>query len=186
MNVEQDIEQRFAHLERSHRRLKTGLLSLTIAITTVLIVGQAKPNKAPEVIRAKSFEIVNDKKQVLLKMDAPRGRQGRLGIFNVDGRMVVGLSTTDKGVGGISTFNGKGKAMVSLGASGDGKGIVTTFNDKQQKLVRLGSSPDGEGAVVAFDDKGQMIVLVGGIMKGVGGVMTFDGDGQITGSIGVD
>ena len=34
-----NIEQRFAHLERSNRRLRTGLLSLTIAITTVLIVG---------------------------------------------------------------------------------------------------------------------------------------------------
>ena len=42
-----DIEQRFAHLERSNRRLRTGLLSLTIAITTVLIVGQAKPEKVP-------------------------------------------------------------------------------------------------------------------------------------------
>ena len=107
-----NIEQRFAHLERSNRRLRTGLLSLTIAITTVLIVGQVR---VPNVIQAKAFQVVNDK-----------------------GKKLVGLGTTASGKGTVTTFNGKGQELVGLGATVDGNGVVVTFDGDGQLTGSLG------------------------------------------------
>jgi hypothetical protein len=59
-----DIEQRIAHLERSNRHLRIGLVILTIAITFG-IVGQGTPG---DVIKAKEFQVVNDDGQVLVRL----------------------------------------------------------------------------------------------------------------------
>jgi hypothetical protein len=194
-----DIEQRFAHLERSNRRLRTGLLSLTIAITTVLIVGQAKPEMVPDVIQAKEFQVVGDNGLPLVRMRARLTGDGVIATFNGKGQKLVNL-----GEGGVTTYNGKGQRLVSLTASVFGNGIVTTYNDKGQKLVGLSSSGDkgalytyngkGQelvglsttkhgGAVVTYNDKGQQLVELRTKGDGGGSVVTF-GDGRITGSIG--
>jgi hypothetical protein len=157
-----NIEQRFAHLERSNRRLRTGLLSLTIAITTVLIVGQAKPEKVPDVIQAKEFQVVNDKGKKLVRMGA----------------------TEDGKEGMVSTFNGKGQKLVVLGGMKNGEGMVSTYNGKGQVLVELGVTTNGEGMVTTFNDKGQELVDLGVLKDGGGTVTTYIGDGRITGGIG--
>jgi hypothetical protein len=180
-----DIEQRFAHLERSNRRLRTGLLSLTIAITTVLIVGLAKPEKVPDVITAKAFQVVNNDGLKLVRMaGAPSGRLGGVTTYNDKGQALVTLGATVNGDGAITTLNGKGQKLVALSATADGKGLVTTFNDRGQRLLRLGSGPNGNGGVVSFSDKGKMLVLLGAMEDGEGGVVTFDGDGRITHRLG--
>ena len=130
-----NIEQRFAHLERSNRRLRTGLLSLTIAITTVLIVGQVR---VPNVIQAKAFQVVNDK-----------------------GKKLVGLGTTVNGEGVVSTYNDKGQRLVRLAATVNGKGAVRTFNGEGQILVGLGVTENGKGVVVTFDGDGQLTGSLG-------------------------
>ena len=155
-----DIEQRIAHLERSNRHLRIGLVILTIAITTVLIVGQAKPEKVPDVIQAKQFQVVNDKGQKLVRLGAPRGE------------------------GGITTYNDKGQALVTLSVMPNGDGAITTLNGKGQNLVALAATADGKGLVNTFNGKGQRLVMLGGLEDGVSGVVTFDGDGRITGRIG--
>jgi hypothetical protein len=60
-----DIEQRFAHLERSNRHLRIGLVILTIAITFG-IVGQVKPG---DVIKAKQIQVVNDEGVPWIKLE---------------------------------------------------------------------------------------------------------------------
>ena len=131
-----NIEQRFAHLERSNRRLRTGLLSLTIAITTVLIVGQAKPEKVPDVIQAKEFQVVNDTGMKLVRMGAPNG------------------------YGAITTFNGKGQELVRLASTVNGEGSVHTYNDKGQQLEIVTALKDGGGGVITFIGDGR---VTGGI-----------------------
>ena len=137
-----NIEQRFAHLERSNRRLRTGLVTLTIAITTVLIVGQAKPEKVPDVIEAKEFQVVDDNGKALVRISAPLGW------------------------GAVSTLNGKGQVLVGLSMSGSGKGVVTTTNGKGKKLVELGGWKDDEphkggGVVVTLSGDGRVTGTLG-------------------------
>jgi hypothetical protein len=175
-----DIEQRFAHLERSNRRLRTGLLSLTIAITTVLIVGLAKPEKVPDVIQAKEFQVVNDKGKILVRMGAPLDR-GVLTTYNDKMQILVDIGGLGKGA--ITTYNGKGQRLVRLGDAAFG-GWIEIYNGEGQDIVALGLPVLAKrGAVWTKNEKGKLLVAVSGETNG-GSVITYDGNDRATGHIG--
>jgi hypothetical protein len=98
-----DIEQRFAHLERSNRHLRIGLVILTIAITFG-IVGQVTPG---DVIKAKEFQVVNNDGQVLVRMSG-----GMWGAINVPSRAIADYPMHK---GYVQTFRHTGRVTGKLG-----------------------------------------------------------------------
>ena len=179
-----NIEQRLTQLERTNRRLRTGLISLTIAIATVLIVGQAKPEEIPDVIKAKSFKVMNNKGKALVVLMSD-DKTGSVFINDAEGEPLVMIHAAVTGIGTVVTYNGKGQKLLRLGATDDGEvGVFQNFNGKGQKLVELSSTVEGQGALATYNDKGQYIVRVGA-SAGQGMLSTYNGKGHELVELGV-
>ena len=65
-----DIEERFTRLERQNRNLKKGIILAVVFIGGFFGLGQMSP--APSVIKAKEFQVIGDKGQVLAVMGVKR------------------------------------------------------------------------------------------------------------------
>ena len=63
-----DIEERVARIERQNRNLKKGIILAVVFIGGLFGMGQMSP--APSVIKAKEFQVIGDKGQVLASMSA--------------------------------------------------------------------------------------------------------------------
>ena len=107
-----------------------------MVLVSAFVVGQAAPEGVPDVIRAKTFEVVNEV-----------------------GSSVVALRSWEHG-GRIETRNHQGKGLFTVAANDAGGGSLTTFNAEGKKLVTLGvvkaeGVMDGTGMVGVYDPTGR-------------------------------
>ena len=122
------IEERFERLERTNRRYRWGivititLVAIAEIVATVILIGYY----VPDVIRAKSFEVVNEEGTTLVKLGATKDDDGMVETFSAKGTRLVGLTVTKDDNGMVTTSSAKGTTLVKLGAS-EGNGVVATF-----------------------------------------------------------
>ncbi len=191
------IEERFTQLERINRNLRTGLVSLAIVIATVLIVGQAKPEKGPELLTVQGLNIVNGKGVVVLRLAATSEGDGELTLMDETGaKDLVQLTTTSKGDGMITSRNREGHRIVSISAMSSGQGVLSTYNghESEKALVHLGIGTGDMGydrpigQVTTYGFEGNKRVELGGAISGsylaAGGVKTYAKDGKILVELG--
>jgi len=197
------IEERFTQLERINRNLRTGLVSLAIVFATVLIVGQAKPEKGPELLTVQGLNIVNGKGVVVLRLAATSEGDGELTLMDETGsKDLVQLTTTSKGDGMITSRNREGHRIVNISAMSSGQGVLSTYNghESETALVHLGigtgfDGPYDEpiGQVTTYGFEGNKRVELGGAMSdtnlpgayvAAGGVKTYARDGKVLVELG--
>ena len=92
----------------------------------------------PDVVKAKSFEVVNDEGKVIVVMKPVLHQGTHYGYVrtqNSKGQTLVQLGVNTNGEGSVQTENGKGQTLVVLGATTGGEGLVTTENGKGGTLV---------------------------------------------------
>ena len=156
-------EDRIYILETQVRSLKRIVCLVCCLLVAGVAISATQSQGVPDVIQAKSFEVLND-----------------------DGTAIVQLGASTAGVGMITTKNNRGQEIVRLGVTASGKGIVKTMNGNGEVLVQLGVSTNGQGIIRAMNGDGQTLVLVGGGRsdKGSqGGVWLFNNDGLNTSSL---
>ena len=104
-----------------------------------------------------------------------------LGILNLDGNQVVGISSD--GDGGVLRVNNKDEQFIAgIGASTEGGGIVTVADKEQGHVVRIGS--DANGGLVSITNKdGQHVVGTGGDEDGHGAIRTLSNGGELSSTI---
>ncbi|MFG0243794.1 MAG: hypothetical protein ACF8R9_13490 [Phycisphaerales bacterium JB054] len=177
------LEDRLVKLETSTRRLRLILLGAVLAGATGVGVGMTESNKGPDgppdVIRAKSFEVVNEWGEVLLRLCGTDEGDGIMSILNADGGPVVtlgsvdnagvvttynsdgiwcvGLTATDEGAGSLAIYSSDGGLLSELSAADARSGRLSIYNSEGDEVVHLGSSPDGDGAVVVKDRQGEFM-----------------------------
>lgn len=191
------FEDRIAKLETSNRRLRLLLLGVAIVSAAGIGLGMTQASKVPDVIQAKSFEVVNDDGVAVVKLKSwQRGgwietnnHQGErlflvaasefggvAAIFDGAGSQLVTLNTSETGTGTISTFDRAGTGMVSLGTNTSGEGLIRTFNSSGGKLVTISSSPSG-GGVSTYNQKGGRVTALEACEHG-GKIMTRNTKGK--------
>ena len=156
-------EDRINILETQVRSLKRIVCLVCCLLVAGVAVSATQSQGVPDVIRAMSFEVVND-----------------------DGTAIVQFGTSTAGHGIIRTMNNRGQEIVRLGVTVSGKGVIKTMNDNGEVLVQLGVNTDGQGIVKTMNGDRQALVLLGGMggsRSGQGGVLTFSDDGLITSSL---
>ena len=136
------IEERFKRLERTNRRYRWGivititLVAIAEIVATVILIGYY----VPDVIRARSFEVVNEEVTPVVRLHA-----------DFDGN------------GAVATSSAKGTTLVELSANEGGDGIVQTSSPNGTRLVELKSTEGGnDGAVVTSSAKGTPLVVLSG------------------------
>jgi hypothetical protein len=133
-----EISERLALVERSMRRYRAALTAVTV-IAAAALAGRPSlvgAEKAPGVVQAKSFELVDD--------------NGRVGASLGSAGDVTSLAFYDK----------KGKPRASLGNSGDATFLA--FYDKTGKTTRVALSTTGDNASLRLNDEaGKMRAVLG-------------------------
>ena len=107
------IEERIERVEKQNRRLKWAMTVICVVAAGAFVLGQAAPDAVPDVIRAKRFEVVNEK-----------------------GWAVVTLRSWELG-GWIDTRNQQGRPLFSVFANEVGGGMLAIFNDDRRPFVIL-------------------------------------------------
>ena len=153
-------EDRINILETQIRSLKRIVCLVCCLLVAGVAISATRYQGVPDVIHAKSFEVVND-----------------------DGTAIVQLGTSTAGLGIIRTMNNRGQEIVRLGVTVSGKGVIKTMNGNGEVLVQLGVNTDGQGIIKTMNGDGSALVLLGGSRSGQGGVWTFSDEGLTTSSL---
>jgi hypothetical protein len=156
-------EDRINILETQVRSLKRIVCLVCCLLVAGVAISATQSQGVPDVIQAKSFNVVNN-----------------------DGTALVHLGTSTAGLGMITTMNNRGQEIVRLGVTVSGKGIVKTMNGNGEALVQLSVNTDGQGVIRTWNGDGQPLVVLGGGRSdqgSQGGVWCFDNDGLATSSL---
>jgi len=209
-----DLETRVEKLERQNRRLKAVFCALGLLVGAGLLVGQVAPEKIPDVIKARRFEVIpkegpaagrsvvvlgasklgghiaakNRDGEVSFLVAHDDAGNGSLGISNAKGQEIVTLRAKDEGSGSLSTYNAEGQEIVSLTVCENRSGGVSTYNAEGQEIVCLASLESGGGGINTYSKKGQALVGLREVAPGNGGgaVLVFNGAGQTVCTLDVD
>lgn len=152
------LEKRVEQLERQNKLFKKGMAVVAVAGLSLLVMGQARRPRAPAMIKAKMFIVVDN---------------------NGKSMVIIGRNPKD----GSGTILVKGKnnrigAMISVDRWGNG--VVMALNKQQKRLVRIGGSPSGEsGTIFTFNSQGKVQVQMSTSKTGTGMIRAFDGAGQL-------
>ena len=112
-----DLEARLARLERQNRVLERCLLLVGAGLTLFMALAASSGVKVQDVVRAKAFELVDNR-----------------------GVVCAELSLSDKGAAGLTLFDAEGKSRVWLGTSGEGPAglTITTADGKYLGMFTVG------------------------------------------------
>ncbi len=119
-------EERLERLERQNRRMKNGFTLLALVLASAVIMGQALSARVPNVIRAKKFEVVNDKDKTMVELGSTR-LFGYVFVSNRNGQAVATISTNHTGDGMIRTTDSLGRPLVVITSKLNGEGYIATF-----------------------------------------------------------
>ena len=119
-------EERLGRLERQNRRMKKGFALVIIALASTVIMGQVLRPKIPHIIRARKFEVVNDKDMTMVELGSTQ-LFGYLFISNRRGRVVATIATNRSGEGLIRTMDSLGRPLVVITSKKNGEGFIATL-----------------------------------------------------------
>jgi hypothetical protein len=146
------IEERLNTLERSAGRYRR--LSAVLALALVAIVVSAAMPGSSDIVRARRFEVVNDKGNVVFVADADNSG-GRLVIRRNANKGGVTLFTNDLG-GAVGILNGDDKVVVRQGISDKG-GLLALTNNAEKLVVLAAANDSSDGAVIVYNRNGRPI-----------------------------
>ncbi len=99
------LQKRLDRLEAKNRLLSWALLGLLVIGALTFILSAAAPSDVQDVVRAKSFEVID-----------------------VDGGKRAGISTLSDGSTGLSFYDASGNERIALGVLSDGRrGSLSTI-----------------------------------------------------------
>ncbi len=154
-------QERLERLERQVRWYRNLTVLLLLAVAALLLSGAGEA--VPEVIRARSFEMVSQDGEPLAAL-RPTSAGGAIGIFNRKGG-TAGVLTADATGGGllniISPHGRNGVLVLGYNADETG-GAVTVYNKEEREVVTLRPDPGGVGIIGAWDEQGRGQTLRGG------------------------
>jgi hypothetical protein len=125
-----DIQARLESLERQNLTMRRIIAAMLLVVAALLLMGQAKPAKKPEVLKAQAFEVVDKNGKTVATLDgrgAPDRVELRIGdavkgdrivLASADGDAVLYLGNTQGRVAQLVASN-KGPAVQLLDPSRD-------------------------------------------------------------------
>jgi hypothetical protein len=165
---------RIESLENQVRTLKRLFYGTACLLLAGVAVAATNMQSVPDVIQAKSFEVVNGKGKVVVEIGAIAdggkleiyengGKQvaligagptgGALGIRNKEGKSVAVLVPNLLG-GALEIRNTKSEPVVILSTTTMG-GVVSVLNNDAVGVAGVAANKDGNGVVKTMDGKGQ-------------------------------
>ncbi|HEY8688319.1 MAG TPA: hypothetical protein VIM07_03725 [Chitinophagaceae bacterium] len=182
--MQTSMETRMAKMEKSLRFYRSIFL-LSIVFIAFLIISSFKDKQsAPEKLQAKTFEVVDDNGNVLVRLGAYKnagvmttytdmGKELVDILKNVDGNgAVIGfnsseaiayrLSATTSGGGVLDIYNANGKEVVYAGPTSSNGGLITIYNESGNQIVTTGQTAEQNGVINIYNKNNNRINAMGG------------------------
>ena len=210
------IDDRIQSLENTVRRHRRWNAALGLLILAGGLLAATSERTIPEIIQAKSFEVVDDQGHSLVVI-APnpighgsvtvnkrsRGPKpgetiavlssddlgnGGIDVYGLDGKTVIAsLGADPRGDGAVSVFSKRGKQIFQASPDDDGDGTINLFNrDGKTMIAGVGADPEGNGAVSVFTKGGKQVFQVSSDQLGDGVLSLMNRNGRIVVSLEVD
>jgi hypothetical protein len=146
-------EQRINSLERQNRRMKWLVASIALLATTGAIIGQTARPQIPQVIQARSFEVVNEQGEKLITLGSYRFG-GLLVTRSHEGDKLCVMGGTGRGDGTITTYSGEVKRGVVLLTGDEHGGFVSVMSNAGTMAAGIGVDEKHAGIVTVRDVQG--------------------------------
>lgn len=193
------VETRLAAVERQLRFQRAVIAGLLVAL--VALVGYGATEGVPDVIRAREFEVVNEKGQVVVQAvaDSNHSGIGRLRLFNAAGGVgtdldMYGLTVTDVftkekriildgSPGGARLVLGpdgktKGRTIGLFAGGRDSAGGYLGLYSRTGELVVRAMAQENGGSLSVYNKTGERVVEAGADEYGLGRIGVFDREGK--------
>ena len=152
-----DVEIRLQMLERGLRRWKRVSVVLAFGVVGLLVLAAA-PGEGPAVLRCRVLEVVNDKGNVVTRIEnrpKPRGGDGGwVSCYSNDGKLKLQMGALVGGDAQLRIMSGDENtdSYVTVGASPEGGGQITLDGPNQAPDVRIAAAP-GQAGTISISDK---------------------------------
>ena len=144
------------HQVRNLKRVVYGACGLLLVGG---LLAATSMQSVPDVVRAKSFEVVNDEGKVVASFYANMGG-GMLSFSNKDGEVVAGLGSDEVNGGGVLGINNKdGKIVAGIYADENG-GVARVLNNKFTEVVVISANASGMGSLSISNKKGKRVAEI--------------------------
>lgn len=152
------VEERLRQLEQSVRRWQ----KMTVGLGLVLAAGvtlAATGSDVAEVIRCRSLEIVDEKGQWVVSLDAWL-LGGRIDVRNAAGKRTTTIAQSDNSNGMLKVFSSDEKNLVYAGAAkGRGDGMLSVLTKEGETLVAAGADTLGDGELEIYGKGGKVLTF---------------------------
>jgi hypothetical protein len=177
--MSQSLEQRVALLEKNLRFYRYGfIVLLTIIGGGLLMSFKSRKTDAPDLIQAKSFQVVDDNGKVLVDINK-EDDNGQISTFTPEGKRLVSLFTTDGGAGGMNTFDKNGKVLFKVTNTAEGGAYMALFNSSTTEVAEWGVAPNESGYFRLNDRDGNKLAWMTYTQDG-GGYFSLSNAGKET------
>ncbi len=161
------IEQRILKLEKSLRAYRIFLSTSVIILIAVVLMSSAKKEEVPDLIKAKAFQVVDDKGNVLVLINKERGN-GQVATYNPAGQKLVRLFTSDGDAGAINTFDGNGSLNFKVTRTTEGGGYMALYNSTNKEVMEVGVTKGNAGYLQINDSYAKRLVKMSTTTDGGG------------------
>jgi hypothetical protein len=152
------IESRLLALEKSNTRFR-ALAITVIAILALLLVYSFTTNQTAALVQAKKFELVDEKGNVLVRMENYKG-SGAVTTYNTKGAILTDIVPSESGAGAMIFYNGSGKKNLILTDVRGGGGSVRLFNSAEENVLSLGRNTSEGGSITLRNVAGTTVGLL--------------------------
>lgn len=145
------LEQRVTKLEKKLQHYRIFFMIMITAIFTITLMSAGKNNPISEVLKANSFQVVDDNGRVIAELGKSNGN-GSLITYTPTGKKLVGLFTSEGGSGSLSTFDADGDILFGLGRTSGGGGYMALYNADSKEIAEFGVT-NSQGGYMKINDK---------------------------------
>ena len=168
-----NFELRMNRLEKQVRIYRIATLLLLVGITGGLVMGFKDKSTPPDILKAKSFQVVNSNGDIIAEMGAEKGN-GLITTMTPSGRKLFQVFTTEGGGGGINTFDNNGEVNFKVTRTIDGGGYMALFNSARKEIFEVGTTTANYGYFRVNDRYGEKLAWLT-FTEGGGGYFSLAG-----------
>ncbi len=161
------IEQRVLKLERSLQAYRIFFGTAVIILIAFILMSSGKKDEIPDLIKAKAFQVVDDRGNVLVLMNKERG-SGQVATYSSSGQKLVRLFTSESDAGAINTFDPSGNLNFKITNTTTGGGYLAIYNTGLKEVVELGVLKTSDGYIQVNDDNGSKLAKLTATTEGGG------------------
>jgi hypothetical protein len=154
------MEARMAKMERSLRFYRGIFLLSTLFIAFLVISSFKDKQSAPDKLQAKTFEVVDDYGNVLVRLGAYKNA-GVMTTYTDKGKELVDILKNDDGNGAVVGFNSAEAIAYRLTGTTSGGGVLDIYNANGKEVVYAGPTKSDGGLITIYNSSGNQIVTTG-------------------------